>query len=81
MLKFNHRISNIPCQIEVLYYEPPCSGRRGHPDNWEPDTPEYIEYDVLDRSGRRAPWLEKKMTNEDYAAVHTAAIQHMKEDV
>lgn len=60
------RIQGIPCQVRVARYIPGDSGRRtGHPDTWTPDEGAEIEYTVLDRRGRPAPWLEAKMTDAD----------------
>jgi len=60
-------IDGIPCQIEVTSYSP------GAPmviTGWgfgdaEPEEPEEIEWVVLDRRGRRAEWLERKMIDDD----------------
>lgn len=67
---FETRVAGIPCQIEVTYFEPKVWGnRRGHPDNWDPDEQGYVEYQVLDRGGRPAPWLEVKMIPDDHFRV------------
>ena len=47
------RIQGIPCTVEVTHYYV------AH-DDWDP-----IEFRVLDRRGRAAPWLERKMTDAD----------------
>jgi hypothetical protein len=80
-LKFDTRIVGIPCQIEVTFYEPFCSGKRGHIDNWSEDEPEYLEFDVLDRNGRKAPWLERKMSADDYQRVQKEALNNMRAEV
>jgi len=77
-LKFDTHIVGIPCQVLVSYYEPYVCGRRGHIDNWEEDTPEYLEFDVLDRRGRPAPWIERKMSADDYSKVHKEALDNMR---
>lgn len=51
------RIQGIPCAVEVTHYYVT------HED-WDP-----IEFKVLDRRGRPAPWLERKMTDEDVAKI------------
>lgn len=67
---FETRVAGIPCQVEVTYFEPTRrASRRGHPDNWDEDEQGYIEYVVLDRGGRPAPWLEVKMKQEDHRRV------------
>ncbi|RLG18745.1 hypothetical protein DRN75_00840 [Nanoarchaeota archaeon] len=55
------RIAGIPCQIEITEYKV-CPA--------EPDVGifypyEEIEYLVRDRKGYLAPWLERKITDED----------------
>ncbi len=58
----NTRISGIPARIEVTSYIPWRPARLyGHPDSWAPAEGE-IEWVVCDSKGRRAEWLEKKLT-------------------
>lgn len=65
-MRLDTTISGIPCQIKVTHYSPGQEPR--YSGAWEdddpPDSPE-IEFDVLDRRGRPAPWLAKKMTTKD----------------
>lgn len=64
--QFETRVAGIPCICDITYIEAAVQGRRrGHPDTWEPDEPGYAEYSLLDRRGRRAPWLEVKMSDDD----------------
>ena len=56
------RISGIPARVEVTSYIPWRPARLyGHPDSWAPAEGE-IEWVVCDSKGRRAEWLEKKLT-------------------
>ena len=60
------RVAGIPALISVTAYSPGRPARLwGHPDSWAP--PEYaeIEFQILDRRGRPAPWLERKLTDAD----------------
>lgn len=51
-MKFTWRINGIPCQIHAT------SIKLATPDSrWEPGDPREIEFDVLDRHGRKAEWL------------------------
>jgi hypothetical protein len=59
------KVSGIPCQAELISYAPFRDGRRGHIDNWLPDDPAEVEFQILDRKGRYAEWLERKMTEEE----------------
>ena len=62
------RIAGVPCLIGVTgyLYQPPC---KGHPStcasDWDYYGYEEIEWEILDRRGRPAPWLERKLTKTD----------------
>jgi hypothetical protein len=63
------RIQGIPCLVEMTNgsYQKPYSGSAY---NCETDWDYYggwsdVEYQVYDRRGRPAPWLEKKITPKD----------------
>jgi hypothetical protein len=59
------QIAGIPCQIEVKrWYRQKPLGRDCDSD-WDSDGYIDCEFDVLDRNGRRASWLEVKMTDAD----------------
>ncbi len=61
------RIQGIPCQIEVTYYAAATPMRitgTGYGDA-DPPEPEEFEFTVLDRRGRPAPWLARKLTEAD----------------
>lgn len=60
------RVCGIPAQVEITAYSPGRTARLwGHPDTWAP--PEFVEfeYQILDRRGRPAPWLARKLTDAD----------------
>ncbi len=60
------RVSNIPCQVMITCYYPARHANfRGTPDRWTPSEPEEISFQVLDRRGRVAPWLEEKLNEQD----------------
>lgn len=67
MSRIDARICGIPCIIEVIHWQPAVPANlSGHPDNWSPPEDSETEYEILDRNGRPAPWLENKMTAKDY---------------
>lgn len=75
------RIANIPCQIEVTNYSPAIRARTwGPPEHCYPSEPEEIEIEVLDRRGRPAPWLQRKMSDEDYAEVFRELREMWRQD-
>lgn len=79
LITFESTVSGIPCQIGVLDYEPLVKGRySGAPENCYPDEGGYGEYDVLDRRGRRALWLEKKITDRDEECIQEDIYNHME---
>lgn len=57
---YNYKLHGIPCQVAVKFYEPAeddvdyCAGFAAQ-----------FDWDLLDRKGYRAAWLEKKATPED----------------
>ena len=64
---FTTKISGIPCLCEVTFHqeaEPMRITGSGFGDA-EPPVLEDIEYKILDRKGRPAPWLAKKLTQDD----------------
>jgi hypothetical protein len=62
---FDSRIAGIPCQIGVVNYEKhaPMSVHKAHSDL---EFYGYSEanYVVLDRRGRPAPWLQRKLDDD-----------------
>ena len=62
---FETTIQSIPCGIYVSYYSPEEVVRGPMSQRIDPPDPEEIEFVVLDGAGRRAEWLEVKITNSD----------------
>ena len=54
---FEARVAGIPCGVRVTRYHPPVESDPGDPGDFD--------YVLLDRRGRRARWLEKKVTDAD----------------
>jgi hypothetical protein len=73
MLTFDSKICGIPCRVGILSWSPGRCNRVGHIDNWLPDDPPELEFEVLDHRGRPAPWLEKKMTEADTSRIEAEA--------
>ena len=70
MSTFNSKIQGIPCQIRVTYYTPDVPMHWGQTmETSYPAEDGIFEYDVLDRKGYRAKWLEKIMTDKDRARI------------
>ena len=65
---FNSKIQGIPCGILVTRYTPMSLGRyTGPPEFCYEDEPAEMEFEVLDRYGYQANWLDKKLSDDDYA--------------
>lgn len=63
MTEFNSRVAGIPCVIRIQYAEPFTVGFiSGPPERCYPDEGGLLVWQVLDRRGRPAPWLERKLT-------------------
>ena len=72
-----HRLAGIPCQIGVRDYQNvkgSYSSRAMDPDEYHG----YIEadYEILDRKGYPAPWLERKLSNSEHESVIEAIVDY-----
>jgi hypothetical protein len=68
------RVAGIPCLVGVTYFE----SVRGSYDYHAASDMDYhgyteCEFEVLDRRGRKAPWLERKLTDK--------IIQEIEQDI
>ena len=65
------RISGIPCLIGVKdYFKQEAQGRRADSD-WDCYGYSESDWDVLDRKGYKAKWLEKKLTSKEEEKINT----------
>ena len=73
------RIAGIPCKVGVTHYHNQAGNSHADSDY---DYYGYtdIEYDVLDRNGRKALWLERKVTDEDELNVENSIIKYFQEE-
>lgn len=66
---FPTRIAGIPCHV-VAHITP------GYPaTRYEPGEPDDIELSIFDRRGYRAPWLERKLTDDDKRRIENEAFE------
>lgn len=65
------RIAGIPCEIEVTHWfvQKPLGPRCD--SDWDAMGYTECEFNVLDRYGDPAPWLERKMTEDDRSRIIT----------
>lgn len=67
---FDFRVSGIPCIVCVTHYLPEVPAKlSGHPDTWEPPEPGEFEFELYDRKGYRAKWLEEKVDDTNFLAI------------
>lgn len=64
---FDTRVRGIPCQIKVTRYEEDQDGVD-------------LEYQILDRRGRRADWLESKLSTDDDGMIRQKIHRFMEQD-
>jgi hypothetical protein len=64
------RVAGIPCIIGVIEYESTAgSYDYNAASDWDYNGYTDCEWEVCDRRGRPAPWLAKKVTEEDEAEI------------
>lgn len=74
-------VAGIPCRIGVLDWEPFVPGRlQGLPENCYPDEGGCGEWVVLDRRGRPAEWLERKLTSADSARIDAELLDYFEKN-
>lgn len=75
------RIAGIPCKIGVTHFMAQKGSFNYHAAS-DMDYHGYteIEYDVLDRRGRKAAWLERKITEDDELNIESSIIKYFEEE-
>ena len=59
------RVAGIPCIVGVTYFESVRGSYNYHAaSDWDYHGYTECEFEVLDRRGRKAPWLERKLTDK-----------------
>lgn len=82
---FRVRVGGIPAVARITYYVPPDPGRPAIFDRrtadlvdpGEPGFPAYVEWQLHDRKGYPAQWLEDRLTNDDIIAVDKQILDMM----
>lgn len=73
------KVSGIPCLIGVISY----FNQKPDYSTWASDMDYYgyteVEYDILDRRGRKADWLERKMTDKDRERIEEEVTAYMED--
>lgn len=77
--EIEHRIDGIPCIIAVYNYEPYVPAyTSGLPENCYPAEGGCGDYDILDRRGYRAAWLERKVDARAEEDIQQAIFDYME---
>ena len=74
------RIAGIPCRVEMTR----CFVQRPLGPRCDSDLDCYgyheVEFDVLDRNGRPAPWLERKMNDSERVKIEELLMEEMSDE-
>lgn len=74
------RVAGIPCIIGVIHFD----GADGSYSASAPSDVDYygyveVEFEVCDRRGRPAPWLERKLSDNDISRIEDEVSDHFAE--
>lgn len=79
MSEFDTTVCGIPCIVRVLSWEPYTPAKvHGPPEHCYPAEGGEGDWEILDRKGRPAPWLEKKMTDRDITRLNQFIFDKME---
>ena len=79
---FQTKVNGIPCQCRVNHYEAAVPMKVYGPGmaDASPAEEEEFDYDILDRRGRRATWLDKYVTDAVHSRIaEEASVMRMAE--
>ena len=80
VLEFEDRVAGIPCIIAVTDWEPYVPAQiSGPPEHCYPAEGGCGEWIVLDRRGRLAPWLERKLTDRERDRIDALVFEKMED--
>ena len=78
-MEFDATVMGIPAIIRVTYWERYVPAQiSGPPEHCYPAEGGCGDWEVLDRRGRPAPWLERKLTEEERERLDQAVFDHME---
>ena len=76
--EFETRVCGIPCIVRIVHWEPFTPAHvNGPPEDCYPAEGGSAEWELLDRHGRRALWLERKMSPKDRSRLEDLIFDHM----
>lgn len=75
---FPSTIDGIPCRIDIVDFVSVPGDKTTWASDWDYSGYEEIEFDVLDRTGRPAKWLECKLTDKDRSRIESEVSLFMR---
>lgn len=79
MINFESNVCGIPCIIRVIHYEPYRPAYvAGAPENCYPEEGGHSEWEVLDRRGSHAAWLERKINAQERSRINDEVDKQLK---
>jgi len=79
MCEIDFRLAGIPCIINVLSYEEYVPAKTyGPPEDCYPAEGGCGDYEILDRRGYRAKWLERKIDSRIDSEIQDAIFEYME---
>jgi hypothetical protein len=80
MPMLSSRVAGIPCKIDIVHYckvEPWQGSAHTCPSDWDYYGYTECDFEVCDQRGRKAPWLEKKLTKDDEHRIRCEIAEYM----
>ena len=80
-MEIETRVSGIPCIAKVTHYsrqEPHRGSAQSCDSDWDYTGFTECEFDILDRSGKPAAWLERKVTDDDRQRIEQEITKHLE---
>lgn len=79
MTEFETQVQGIPCRVRVTAWEKYRAGQLyGRPEHCYPDEGGFGTWELVDRKGYRATWLDKKITPQDEDRINREVFNYME---
>ena len=76
VIKFESTCAGIPCIVDVYSFGAPPDSRADNDWDFYGAPP---EWGICDLQGRPAPWLEDKLTDDDWCRIDQEVSEHRKD--
>lgn len=81
MIELLSKVQGIPCIVRVTSWSANVPAQvSGPPERCYPAEGGESAWEILDRNGRPAAWLEKKMTDDDRYRIDAEIFNHMENE-